>query len=117
MESAFLKDPSYAWLGVILSLTVGVGAIFAIVSMARRDPSFLGIPYLKYLGLATVFAIGVPALNFLLGGLVPAPPKTLAEAYLLGGGVVGGWRHALFWYAIWVGVALGGLVALLIRRH
>jgi hypothetical protein len=115
VESAFLKDPFYAWFAVIFALTLGVGAIFAMVSMAHGNPSFLGVPYLKFLGLATVLAIGMPALNVLLGGL--GAPKTLTEAYLLRGGIVGGWRHVLVCYAIWVGVALGGLVALLRRRH
>lgn len=117
MEAAFLKDPIYAWFSVTFALTFGVGAIFAVLSMARRNPSFLGVPYLKFLALATVLAICMPALNFLLRDLSPTPPKTLAEAYLLGGGIVGGWRHALFAYAVWVGVALGGVVALLLRRH
>ena len=115
MESALLKDPFYAWFAVIFALALGVGAIFTMVSMARRNPAFLGVPYLKFFGLATVLAIGIPALNVLLGGI--GAPKTLTEAYLLGGGIVGGWRHALVWYAIWVGVALGGLVALLRRRN
>ena len=116
METAFLKDPAYAWSVVIFAAALGCGAILAMVLIARRDPAFFRGGYFKWLGVTTALAISTPMLSFLLGGISATPPKTLAEAYCLGGGIVG-WRNVLVGYAIWVGVALGGVVALLLRRR
>jgi len=117
MDSAFLKDPVFAWFGIILALAFGTAATVATVMVARRDPKFMGGRYIKALAGMTVIAICVPALTFLMGGMTPTPPQTLAEAYLLGGGIVGGWDHVLFGYALWVGLAVGGLLALLIGKY
>jgi hypothetical protein len=116
MDSAFLKDPVFAWFNIIFALAFGAVASVAMVLVARRDPTFLGGRYLKALAGATALAIGVPALTFLTGFMTPTPARTLAEAYLLGGGIVGGWTHVLLGYALWVGVAAGGLLALLLKR-
>jgi hypothetical protein len=116
MASAFLKDPAYAWGCVVFAAVLGCGAVFATTWIARHDRLFLSGGYLKWLAVASAAAIATPLLTFLLGGLSSNSPYSLADAYLLGGGIVGGWHRVLDCYAIWLGVALGGVVASLLRR-